>query len=238
MELTQNRVFTAWEVAESYRNPQTAEKYSAFFCDTPSHIRKDKREKRCIAKMLAQVPRGAHVLDLPCGAGRMYPLLNELGFRVFGADASPYMVDIARRQAETLNCIDNVLADSFHVADILKTGFADKQFDAVLCNRLFHHFSDSNTRQSALRELSRICSGPIVVSFFSTFATDALKHYYKKYIRREVIKDRIPISPFTFAKDIRAAGLKINRWYMARPLISKQWYVVLRSEHSVGDHTP
>jgi ubiquinone/menaquinone biosynthesis C-methylase UbiE len=229
MELTQNRVFTALEVAESYRDPLTAEKYSAFFCDTPSHIRKDQREKRCIAKMLAQVPRGAEVLDLPCGAGRMYPLLKELGFRVVGADASPYMVDIARRQAETLNPNDNVLADSFHVADVLNTDFADKQFDAVLSSRLFHHFSDPNTRQQALRELSRICKGPIVVSFFSAVAIDALKFYFKKYIRQEVIKDRIPISPFTFAKDVRASGLKITHGCMARPLISKQWYFVLEA---------
>ena len=230
MELTKTRVFTAIEVAESYKNPQTAEKYSAFFCDTPGHIRKDKREKRCIAQLLAQVPRGAKILDLPCGAGRMYPLLKELGFHVVGADVSPYMVEIAQKQAEKMSqSSGQPCQDKFQVADVLNTGFADKQFDVVLSSRLFHHFSDSNTRQQSLRELSRICSGPIVVSFFSTIATDALKHYYKKYIRHEVIKDRIPISPWTFAKDIRAAGLKITQWKMARPLISKQWYVVLQS---------
>lgn len=234
MELTKDRVFTAREVAESYNDPQTAEKYSAFFRDTPSHIRKDKREKRCIAQLLAQVPRGAQILDLPCGAGRMYHLLKEMGFHIVGADASPYMVGIAQKQAETLASSDEPILDTFQVANALKTDFRDKQFDAVLSSRLFHHFSDSNTRQQALRELSRICSGPIVVSFFSTIATDALKFYYKKYIRHEVIKDRIPISPWTFAKDVRAAGLKITKWQMARPLISKQWYVVLQnaSEHS------
>ena len=121
------------------------------------------------------------------------------------------------------------MLDAFHVADVLKTGFQNKQFDAVLSSRLFHHFSDPNTRQQALRELSRICSGPIVVSFFSTLATDTLKFCYKKYIRQKPIKDRIPISPFTFAKDVHAAGLKITQWRMARPLMSMQWYVILHA---------
>jgi ubiquinone/menaquinone biosynthesis C-methylase UbiE len=226
----ENGVLTARDVVELYNNPQTAEKYAAFFSKNLQHIRKDRREKRCVAKLLASLPQRAKVLDLPCGAGRMYPLLKkEMGFHVTSADASPYMVAIARKKAETLTAVDELILDTFCVTNVLKTDFADKQFDAVLSNRLFHHFSDSEVRQSALRELSRICSGPIVVSFFSTVATDAIKHYFKKHILREVIKDRIPVSPFTFATDVRAAGLKIVKWKMARPLISKQWYLLLQS---------
>ena len=237
MQVNQNRVLTASEVVESYNNQQRAEKYSAYFCDTPSHIRKDKREKQCVTAALGRIPRGAHVLDIPCGAGRMYPLLKQMGFRTVGADASPYMVELARKRAVSLKSQNAFMEDSFCVADVLNTGFADKQFDAVLCNRLFHHFSCPKTRQTALRELSRICSGPIVVSFFSALATDAHKHYFKKYIRREVIMDRIPISPLTFAKDVHAVGLKITHWYMARPLISKQWYVVLQRADSFKNST-
>lgn len=229
MELTQKTLYSAEEVKESYKSQEAIERYSTYFCDTPSHRRKDQREKHCVAKALAQVPPGSLVLDLPCGAGRMYPLLKKMGFTVMGADASPYMVDFARKQAESQNPPNEPMLDVFQVADVLKTGFQDKQFDAVLCNRLFHHFSDPTTRQQALRELSRICSGPIVVSFFSTVATDALKFYYKKHIRHKPIKDRVPISPFTFAKDVRAAGLKITQWRMARPLMSMQWYAELKT---------
>lgn len=160
----------------------------------------------------------------------MYPLLKELGFQVTSADCSVFMVDTARQQIQTNHRELFSEKDRFCVADILKTDFHDKEFDAVVCNRLFHHFSDASTRQKALAELKRICSGPIVVSFFSILSTDTIKFYFKKYIRREVIKDRIPISPWRFLKDVHAAGLKVKSWSMARPFISKQWYFVLESQ--------
>ena len=129
--------------------------------------RKDRREKQCIAKGLAHTPQGALVLDLPCGTGRMYSLLKDLGYRVVSADSSEYMVEFARQRVECSAVNENHLQDNCLVADILQTDFADKQFDAVICNRLFHHFSEPQTRQKALLELKRICTGPIIVSFFS-----------------------------------------------------------------------
>ena len=230
MQVTENKALDAHAVKESYCSAQAALRYVTYFKGSPRLQAKDRREKNCIRKGLAGVPRGSKVLDLPCGTGRMYPLLKELGLFVTSADCSAYMVDTARQQIQT-NYKDILSEnDRFCIADVLKTDFKDKEFDAVVCNRLFHHFSDAATRQKALAELNRICSGPIVVSFFSTISTDALKFYFKKYIRREVIKDRIPISPWTFARDVRAAGLTIKRWSMARPLISKQWYFIVEPE--------
>lgn len=222
-------VLSPWDVVKVFNSQQAADRYGSCFNDTAADRRRDRREKRCISAALAEVPRGGRVLDLPCGAGRIYPLLKGLGLKVVSADSSPYMVEIARKRAAAMTCAAALQGDSFCVENILGTRFHDKQFDAVVCNRLFHHFADSCVRQKALCELARICSGPIVVSFFSCLATDALTFYRKKYILRYPIRDRIPISPLTFARDIRAAGLRIVAWRMARPLVSKQWYVVLRT---------
>lgn len=219
-------ILTDREIVGFYCQPEAAQRYAGYFQENARHRRKDQREKRCIARGLAGVPCGALVLDLPCGAGRMYPLLKQLGFFVVSADVSPYMVQAARSCAEATGQMSD--RDLFCVADVVNTGFKDKQFDAVLCNRLFHHLADPNIRRQGLRELSRICSGPIVVSFFSTVATDAVRFFVEKHIFRKEFKDRIPISPFTFLKDIRTAGLSVVKWLPSRSLISKQWYVVLR----------
>lgn len=220
---------SANEVKNSYCDPKQAERYASYFKNKPRLIAKDRREKACIRKALAGLPAGSKVLDLPCGAGRFYAFLADMGFIVTSADGSPYMVDKARQETAEYRAAHPGCGDEFLVCDILKTPFADKQFDAVVCNRLFHHFADPSTRRAALAELKRICKGPIVVSFFSTVALDAVKFYFDKFIRRKVFTDRIPIAPWTFAADIRAAGLVARRWLMARPLISKQWYVVLES---------
>ena len=63
----------------------------------------------------------------------------------------------------------------------------------------------------------------------SNVATDALKYYYKKHIKRNAIKDRIPINPRVFVKDVRDSGMQIVKWIVPRPLTSMQWYVVLRA---------
>ncbi|MBN1844162.1 MAG: methyltransferase domain-containing protein [Sedimentisphaerales bacterium] len=227
---TLNPLFdTAERIKEKYNRPNAAQRYAGYFQDARRHRSKHRREARCIAKALGRVSPPATVLDLPCGTGRMYPLLKQLGYTVVSADSSPYMVQYAQRRAETLNLDHSQDRDRFQVADVFQTGFADKQFDAVVCNRLFHHFAEPQARQQALRELGRICSGPIVVSFFSMVATDALKYYFKKYVRRQFIRDRIPISPRQWARDVRSSGLRIEWWILSRPLLSMQWYVILRA---------
>ena len=231
MELVKNKLeglISPERIKERYCNTWAANRYAGYFKGSPRLQRKDRREKQCIARALAQTAPGGLVLDLPCGAGRMYPLLKDLGLNVVSADSSEYMVNHARQAVEELRPSQNQPQDRFLVADIFQTGFADNQFDAVVCNRLFHHFPEPQIRQKALRELARICSGPIVVSFFSNLATDALKFYFKKYIKCKPVRDRIPIFPTSFVKDIHQSGLKIEKWLFTRPLFSMQWYVVLR----------
>ena len=199
----------------------SARKYAAALVGTST----DRRERRCIARALAAVPAGAAVLDLPSGAGRLLPLLCGLGYRVTAADSSAHMIGQARQYATSQGL--ELGADRFIVADVMHTSFSDNAFEAVVCNRLFHHFSESSVRQSALRELRRVCSGTILVSFFRDFGWDAFTFRLKNWLYRRRPTDRVPISLATFRKDIQAAGLSITATIGVSPLVSKQWYVVL-----------
>ena len=93
---------------------------------------------RCILKALRGVPRGAKVLDLPCGTGRLLPELAARGFDVTEADVSPHMLDHARQFAGERGV--KIADDRFVVASVFDTGFIENAFDATVCNRLFHHF--------------------------------------------------------------------------------------------------
>ena len=213
------------QVRNQYCSDRAVDRYDSYFQATARHRRKDRREKRCVLRALSALPADATVLDLPCGTGRMYPLLKSRGFHVVSADSSAHMVARARENAQGRT---DTTGDTFVVADIFQTPFADDQFDAVLSNRLFHHFADDDWRRRALAELSRICTGPIVVSFFSTVSATAIKIAWRRHIARRPMSDRIPIAPWTFAADAAAAGLQIERWLPSWSLLSMQWYVVLR----------
>src|SRR5262245_62799217 len=95
--------------------------------------------------------------------------------------------------------------------DVMATGFADSEFDGVSCIRLFHHFSEAETRRRALAELRRICHGPIVVTFLNSFALDRISIWLKARIKGKKPQNQRPISMTTFAADIAAAGLKIDK---------------------------
>lgn len=218
-----------------YDTKRAAEKFASRVIGTPT----DRREKRFVmrALALANVPRGASVLDLPCGVGRLLPLLKQLGYKVTGADVSVHMLTQARRYAGPLgeNCLDET--DNLQVANIFRTGFDDNSFDAVVCHRLLHYFPEPEVRQQALRELRRICSGPIVVSFLCNLALDAAASYVRDTILCRQARGCIPISYRTFAEDARKAGLVVGKWIPMRPLISKRWYAVLRPDTTRHNRT-
>lgn len=191
---------------------------------------RDRREQGCIERALANVPPGSKVLDLPCGAGRLLPLLHRLGYHITEADYSPHMVDHARQlwqQYVTSTPAASAVSVTFETQDVMKTTYPDKHFDATVCNRLFHHFTESATRVSALRELARITKGPVIVSYFDSGTLDAQFKKIVNLLRGKKLKGRIPIPMSTFLADATAAGLRFDQNFPTRPMISPQTYVRL-----------
>lgn len=199
---------------------------------------RERREQACLLHALKSVAPGSQVLDLPCGSGRLTRLLVDGGMQVTGADSSPHMVEQANRNWQNLRARHPDIAGSarFEVSDVMDTGYPDGHFDAVFCNRLFHHFNDSETRVAALRELRRISRGPVVVSFFNTFALDAVRFRLKYLIRGTEPKDRIPIPMRVFAGDVVQAGLDIAAAIPVMWGLSPMWYVV--AQRSLADGQP
>lgn len=190
---------------------------------------RDRREKACILRCLDAIAPGSRVLDLPCGTGRMTRILVERGYHVVSADASEAMLERAREnyrayREEHTGKIPDV---TFSVRDVLATGFPDDEFDGISCIRLFHHFNEAETRRKALRELARICRGPIVVTFLNSFALDRISSWLKARLRGKKQLSQLPIPLSTFAADIDAAGLKIDRKIAAHWGISSRWFLVL-----------
>ena len=128
----------------------------------------EQHEKRYIKTALENVPSGTSILNWPCERVQLLPLLKKLGYKVTSADSCSYTVMQARLYAGTLGegCIDNT--DDFRVLSIFQTGFNNDCFGAAVVNNMFYRFPESEKRQQILKELRRICYGPIIVTFFFT----------------------------------------------------------------------
>ena len=213
------------QAIKRFSEPRIASQYPSQY--HPRHWH-DRREKRCIQKALRVIPPGSHILDLPCGTGRLTQLLISQGFRVTGADVSKAMLARARMKRSTIHriAVTAFPGVDFEDHDIMRTGYPDDHFDAVICNRLFHHFTEPTTRLRALTELRRICRGPVIISFFNTFALDAVYRRFCDLIRGRTPRDRIPIPYKTFHTELRLSGFRVLEKIALRWGISPHWYVV------------
>ncbi|HXA16317.1 MAG TPA: class I SAM-dependent methyltransferase [Thermoanaerobaculia bacterium] len=94
---------------------------------------------------------GAKVLDLGFGDGRNMPLLNDLGFEVYGVEISDEICHLTSSRMERLN-----------VPVVLKTGnnahipFDDRSFDFVLSCHACYYVSPGESFSDNLEEIARI----------------------------------------------------------------------------------
>ncbi|HEY9679203.1 MAG TPA: class I SAM-dependent methyltransferase [Drouetiella sp.] len=77
-----------------------------------------------------------NILDLGCGSGWLSIYLAKRGFKVTGIDVAPHAIELARNWATSEG-----LAITFDVEDIAAMSYTPNQFDAVVANSIFEHFT-------------------------------------------------------------------------------------------------
>jgi ubiquinone/menaquinone biosynthesis C-methylase UbiE len=210
-------------VVSQFDSAEQAARYSSEF-----NTHRQQRSRQAIVQAFEGLEPGSHVLDLPCGTGRLMPLILELGFSYSGADASGHMVDAARgKLAELQAGSTDALPVSLAVEDVMGLSYPDATFDAVIVNRLFHHYTRAETRISALTELARVSKGPIIVFFLNTWTVRGLLFHLKH--RKDNPMERTPVSLGEFRANGRAAGLTLTATYATRGRFNKEWYARFES---------
>lgn len=121
------------------------------------------RDQQLARRALAIAGEPGLVLDLPCGAGRFWPLLAEKANRVIlAADNSPHMLDVARR-SQAPEVVDRVHAFE---ASAFNIDLGDAAVDSIFCMRLLHHIADPAHRLAMLREFYRVTRDTLIVSLW------------------------------------------------------------------------
>ncbi|MBK8096393.1 MAG: methyltransferase domain-containing protein [Planctomycetes bacterium] len=143
---------------------------------------------------------GELVLDSPCGAGRLLPMLQGHGHRVLQADASFSMLQETRRHG--------VAAAPALLADALRLPFADRSVAGVVLFRFLHHLPD-DLAEEAIAEACRIADRFVVLSFFHPCSTHHWQRRLRDLLARRASR-RFALTLGTVAAICRAHGLALH----------------------------
>jgi SAM-dependent methyltransferase len=204
---------------QRYATDQAAQKYrDRRFTMSRRWRRIDRREQEIVAEFLITLPRAARVLDIPCGAGRLAPLVRQAGAYYVGADVSLHMLALARKAVDE--------SAGIVAADALRLPFADAAFDAALCVRLMHRIEEPDGRAAILRELARVARGPLLVSYY---LSGNLRGLGKR------LRGRFPgLNAAAIRDDAARAGLAVIRATPIARWTEQQWFLVFERQHSHG----
>ena len=169
---------------EHYRDVEVARAYHQQFASgwslrTFSHILVARAEQRAVGRLLARSGgRFARVLDIPCGTGKLVPILKRVAAQAVGGDVSRAMMTYARKQATDMGA-----PLLFSQMDITALPFPDAAFDMVICLRLLHRVPDA-VKYAALRELTRVSASYVVISYGITSHWQRVRQTLRRLIVR------------------------------------------------------
>lgn len=165
--------------------------------------------EQAIARQALSAAGDPHVvLDLPCGAGRFWPLLAEKpDRRILAADNSEEMIQVARKMQprELVRRIECFRCSAF------ETGLAAGSVDNVFCMRLLHHIIDPAHRLSMLREFHRVTRATVCISLWVDGNYKAHRRMKLEARRsRENHQNRGVVKRRAIESEFRQAGFRIK----------------------------
>ncbi|MBI4803632.1 MAG: metalloregulator ArsR/SmtB family transcription factor [Desulfovibrio sp.] len=120
--------------------------------------------------ILERLPRCGTMADLGCGPGELLLALASKADRLIGVDASPAMLDLARRKVALHDA-------SLRVGELEHLPLADAEAQAAVLSLTLHHLSDP---VAALKEARRVVApgGTLVVVDYLKHASELMRERF------------------------------------------------------------
>jgi len=169
------------------------------------------RDEQLARRALQQADEPALVLDLPCGAGRFWPLLAEHPNRVIlAADNSAHMLATAQaaQPAGIVARVKTFQTSAFQI------DLGPNAVDCIFCIRLLHHIAEADHRLAILREFRRVTRDTVIVSLWvdGNYKAWKRKLLEAKRVRQGRAADnqnRFVVPRHVIEAEFRSAGFKI-----------------------------
>ncbi|MDR2305654.1 MAG: class I SAM-dependent methyltransferase [Paucimonas sp.] len=191
-----------------------------------SHHRDEQLARRALA--LAGDP--GLVLDLPCGAGRFWPLLTEKTNRmIIGADNSAAMIETAcaAQPPEVVAQVRPLQTSAFAI------DLPDNAVDSIFCMRLFHHIGDPAHRETILSEFHRVSRDSVILSLwvdgnFKAWRRKKLEVRRTAKVEQDSYQNRFVLPAATVEEEFVSAGFRIEERLDFLPFYAMWRVYVLR----------
>ena len=189
-----------------------------------------KRDEQLARKALALAGEPGLVLDLPCGAGRFWPLLAEKTNReIIGADYSASMLEVASKAqpAQVVKRVRRLQTSAFDI------DLPDNAVDSIFSMRLLHHIGDASHRMALLREFHRVSRDSVIVSLwvdgnFKAWKRKRLQHQREADGGSDGYQNRFVLPAVTVEAEFRKAGFTIQNHLDFIPLYAMWRVYILR----------
>ena len=191
-----------------------------------SHARDEQLARRALT--LAGEP--GLVLDLPCGAGRFWPLLAEKPNRVIiGADNSAAMIETAcaAQSPEVVARVRPLQTSAFAI------DLPDNAVDSIFCMRLLHHIGDRAHRKQILSEFQRVSRDSVILSLwvdgnFKAWRRQKLEARRRAKVEQDSYQNRFVLPAATVEQEFVSAGFRIQERLDFLPFYAMWRVYVLR----------
>ena len=212
------------DILDDYNSPEGAADYTGKFERHWLERINNAREQRLVRALLADLPESTLTLDLPCGYGRMYPLLKSMSTHIVEGDWSYFMLRETQRRMARHEKPERPLG--YVRATAFTLPFPDRTFDLVFSVRLCHHIDEYDERIQYLHEILRISARSVVFTYFDT---DSVKNRVHRFKRRFIPKrPKCTLARGDIEKIAEESGFEITRSLPLSRLFSGHRYTVLR----------
>lgn len=190
------------------------------------------RDMQLARKALEIAGEPGLVLDLPCGAGRFWPVLAEKQNRVIiAADNSESMLRTAAK-AQPVDIVERIELRQMSAFD---TGLADNTIDTIFCMRLLHHIGDVEHRRALLSEFHRVTRETVIISLwvdgnFKAWRRKRQEQKRKAQNKVQAYQNRFVLPEKTIEAEFAQAGFSIQARLDFLPLYAMWRVYVLRKQ--------
>lgn len=215
------------KILDRYNSPEGAASYAGKFKRHWMERINNWHEHCLVRRLLRKASNEKSIgpaLDIPCGYGRLYPVVLDFAERVVEGDWSFHLLSLARERQRHGISGDSMPA---HVrATAFDLPFQDGAFDLVLSVRLCHHIREHDERHRYVREIMRVSKQWVIFTYFDR---DSLKNRLREWLRRlHKKRSKWTLSSSEIETLVEAAGFEVAHSVPLSRLFSGHRYVVLR----------